>query len=330
MVCTSAFSTGNDYPHVRVVIHLKTPLEMTEMIQAQGRGGRDGRPARCYILPSSTPPKIAIGRSEVDHKGLWYAHDYIYRYGLQRCLRYGSTLYIDGEGMECRRHESNQRCCVCKADSGHDPSRVHIPSEKQNTYVLPTSIIRPSASAPGTLTHQQSIQANKRTINQVSDSSDTFAELCERAKKSRTNRLDEEMKKVERMRKALDKMKDRGCPPCIAFGDKEGRSGHEIFRCPSLEQLGLSWDMYRTWKKSIVYHKHKGICWICHVPTCGDELHAPLEKGKPRHVREAAQSYFGVVWLKINEFNDWLMKAPDAGHHSKGMDLMLWPNSPPE
>ncbi|KAG1765747.1 P-loop containing nucleoside triphosphate hydrolase protein, partial [Suillus placidus] len=50
MICTSAFSTGNDYPHVRLVVHLKTPLEMSEIIQAQGRAGRDGLPARCYIL----------------------------------------------------------------------------------------------------------------------------------------------------------------------------------------------------------------------------------------------------------------------------------------
>ncbi|KAG1738943.1 hypothetical protein EDB19DRAFT_1828922 [Suillus lakei] len=32
MICMSAFSTGNDYPHIRLVIHLKTPLEMSEII----------------------------------------------------------------------------------------------------------------------------------------------------------------------------------------------------------------------------------------------------------------------------------------------------------
>ena len=68
-------------------------------------------------MPSSTPPKITIGRSEVDYKGLWYAQDYIYHYGLKRCLRYGLTLYVDGEGMECRQHEINQWCCIWKADS---------------------------------------------------------------------------------------------------------------------------------------------------------------------------------------------------------------------
>ncbi|KAG1787230.1 P-loop containing nucleoside triphosphate hydrolase protein [Suillus plorans] len=113
-----AFSTGNDYPHVRVVIHLKTPLEMTEIIQAQGRGGRDGRLARCYILPSSTPPKIAIGRWEVDHKGL------------------------------CGQPQST------------------------------------SASSTTSLTY----------------SSDPFAKAHEQAEKFRADRLDEEMKRVERIR----------------------------------------------------------------------------------------------------------------------------------
>ncbi|KAG2063370.1 hypothetical protein BDR04DRAFT_1123305 [Suillus decipiens] len=341
MICTSAFSTGNDYPHVRVVIHLKTPLEMTEIVQAQGRGGRDGRPARCYILPSSTPPKIAIERSEVDHKGLWYARDYVYHYGLKHCLRYGSTLYIDGEGTECRQHENNQWCCVCKADSDHDPRRASIFSEKQNTHVLPA--FRPSAPVSRTLTHQQSISVNKRTIDHVSDSGGPFAKMYEQAKKSRTNRLEELMKRVERMRKALDKIKDLGCTACISFGDRGGRPIHPITQCPSLERLGVSPGSYISWKSSIVYNNHHGgICWKCHVPTCRDELHAPLEKGKTScdwpdvvmplalmvfqqgHIREAAQKYFGVAWLSLDQFNDWLMKAPSAGHHSKGMDLVLW------
>ncbi|KAG1854003.1 hypothetical protein F4604DRAFT_1686192 [Suillus subluteus] len=95
-------------------------------------------------------------------------------------------------------------------------------------------------------------------------------------------------------------------------------------------RLGSRHLIFRAWKASILYRNHGGICWMCHVPTCRDELHAPLEKGKTMHIREAAQKYFGVVWLKVDEFNNWLMKAPGAGHYSKGMDLMLWSNCPPE
>ncbi|KAG1853060.1 P-loop containing nucleoside triphosphate hydrolase protein, partial [Suillus subluteus] len=45
MLATTAFSTGNDYSHVRLVIHLNRPFEMLEFIQGQGRAGRDGSPA---------------------------------------------------------------------------------------------------------------------------------------------------------------------------------------------------------------------------------------------------------------------------------------------
>ncbi|KAG2047860.1 P-loop containing nucleoside triphosphate hydrolase protein, partial [Suillus hirtellus] len=50
MVATSAFSTGNDYANVRVTIHLDRPYEMLEFIQGQGRAGRDGLRAKCYVL----------------------------------------------------------------------------------------------------------------------------------------------------------------------------------------------------------------------------------------------------------------------------------------
>ncbi|KAI6107257.1 P-loop containing nucleoside triphosphate hydrolase protein, partial [Pisolithus thermaeus] len=43
MVATSAFSTGNDYPHVRLVLHLDKPFDMLDYIQGQGRAGRDGK-----------------------------------------------------------------------------------------------------------------------------------------------------------------------------------------------------------------------------------------------------------------------------------------------
>ncbi|KAG1742875.1 hypothetical protein EDB19DRAFT_1827580 [Suillus lakei] len=227
MICTSVFSMGNGYLHVQLVIHLKTPLEMTEMIQAQGRGGRDGQLARCYILPSSTPPKITIGRSEVDYKGL---------------------------------------------------------------------LIKPPVLASRTLAHQQSISVKKCTIDQVSDPSDPFAKVYKQTKKSRTNRLEGVMKQVERMRKALDKLKDRGCPHALLI-----------------------------WKASILYCNHKGICWKCHVPTCGDELHALLERGQMKCACQRVGA--GLLWSATQTFgfkpldgnpNMWQYMI-DVGHVKRGV-----------
>lgn len=198
MICTSAFSTGNDYASVRLVIHMKMPMEMTELIQAQGRGGRDGQPARCYILATATPAKTAIGRDEVDHKGMWYAKDYIYVHGLDRCLRYGATLYIDGAGTKCEDDPRNERCCVCK-----EPR----PERKQPSSMSVMKTLHDPARRTVSL---------KRGVEKVStEDGGQFLEVFEMAKKARTERLKGELAEVEHMRKALNKIKDIGCALCL-------------------------------------------------------------------------------------------------------------------
>jgi len=70
MICTNAFSTGNDYGHVRLIVHMKMALEMSKLIQAQGWAGRDGQAAKCIIVPATTGSEPKINKDEADHKGL--------------------------------------------------------------------------------------------------------------------------------------------------------------------------------------------------------------------------------------------------------------------
>ena len=53
MVCTAAYSAGNDYPEVRVVFHAGAPASIVEYSQETGRGGRDGRQSICIVAPES-------------------------------------------------------------------------------------------------------------------------------------------------------------------------------------------------------------------------------------------------------------------------------------
>ncbi|KAF8888727.1 hypothetical protein CPB84DRAFT_1849547 [Gymnopilus junonius] len=53
MVSTSAFSCGNDYPEVRLVVHAGTPRKMMCYIQEISRGGRDHKHTSCYLIPTS-------------------------------------------------------------------------------------------------------------------------------------------------------------------------------------------------------------------------------------------------------------------------------------
>jgi len=50
LISTTAFSTGNDYPEVQVVILATTPFDMSMALQEMERAGRDSKLAKYYII----------------------------------------------------------------------------------------------------------------------------------------------------------------------------------------------------------------------------------------------------------------------------------------
>src|SRR5678815_3424669 len=58
MIATNAFGLGVDKANIRTVLHYHVPGSLEAYAQEAGRGGRDGKPARCVLLFS--PDDVAI------------------------------------------------------------------------------------------------------------------------------------------------------------------------------------------------------------------------------------------------------------------------------
>lgn len=115
IVSTKAFSTGNDYAHIPLIIHAGDPREMMQYIQEISRGGRNGMPTCCYLFPSNpwkfdslTLIDCLLGvpqMLDMCNKDLG-------------CLRYMITFYNDGHGIYCKDHPDNLHCSFCQPDVG--------------------------------------------------------------------------------------------------------------------------------------------------------------------------------------------------------------------
>ena len=342
MLATTAFSTGNDYPHVRLVIHLNRPIEMLEFIQGQGRAGRDGAPARAYVLTPTSAPSPKVSDEEVDHKGKQAMYDHLYKYGLKRCLRYGMTRHVDGAGISCRQLVSNQRCCVCKKDQYHDPTNIVIaPMPKFKPFggsvpskrsASPNLAFRPPPPPPAPAASHPFA---------TMPAANPFLASTNNATRMRATKQQSKGELALQMRKALETFQQT-CSLCSALGTKDA-TPHMVNQCPFFgPHSGVEFSEYLDWRKSLQYLKHhKKICFICHVPQINDNLHptfggrdgcefkdiiAPAAYGVfwNDKARVAAGAHFKREWSSIEAFTEWLMGKPENGSQSNLMDLFMW------
>ncbi|KAI6016335.1 hypothetical protein BKA83DRAFT_4497957 [Pisolithus microcarpus] len=315
LIATTAFSAGNDYPHVRTVIHMGKPFDMVDYIQGQGRAGRDGQPANCYTVIPLSSSKPDIQHAGLEGEASLAIYEFLYCYGPRRCLRYGITLFNDGQGISCHMQEGNQECSVCLTDPGHDPSGVHI--------VGMTRLKQKS---------RQLLEAVPRTTEQTTSSHATSFEMA--------------AMQLEEGEKILGALQDfeGGCSLCSTL-DKgsSGKKKHRIEECPNL--AGNGWNDYIQWRKELRYQNHhKKICYMCHVPQINDVVHPQfVQAGRGTPCRFAdlvaptaygvyldaewhrlASVHFDQSWEDERAFARWLMGRPREGHHSNLIDLFMW------
>jgi superfamily II DNA or RNA helicase len=107
IVATAALGPGFDYAHVRWVIHVGAPSQMTDFSQESGRGGRDGKPAESIILLN------AAWQPQLDQP-LSADSEAMQLYLMQRhCSRGILSQFLDGESDWRWCMEDDELCGVC-------------------------------------------------------------------------------------------------------------------------------------------------------------------------------------------------------------------------
>jgi superfamily II DNA helicase RecQ len=318
MVCTSAFGTGNDYSHVRLVIHYGTPLEMIDYIQESSRAGRDAKEAYCYIIPvtrhypqESVNNKKDITGQKTISTMLWDSN---------RCLRYFITKFIDGKGLSCHQSSNNIPCSRCTHPSTAFANRSMATHSTQLPQITPAPV---------------SVSPRKRK------QSSAFAEAHEQSKRRKLERDQKQMEYVAKVKGLLD-VYDSHCTYCLMKGFTEKR--HSILRCHTLTTLTVGGrDSYLEFKKSIRYQEsiHGAVCWKCHLPQCSDMLHDTFNRTQPcpyedvlppigyaiymsDRLRLDAGKRFQCDWTDVECFVKWLNARPVNGELTNLLALFCW------
>lgn len=310
MICTSAFGTGNDYPHIRVVIHAGTPTEMIGFVQEISRAGRDKQSATCYTIPFRiSAPTLAP--NDPDYKGKTAMYHWITSPG---CLRNRITLYMDGppNNKSCLELLNCQLCSSCSNPVSTSMTPVSKTSSRGVPFNSTYTPIQPLSNL---------VQPIKR---KRAETSSAIVQAAQQVQKKLREAEQVDLEYVEVFQKALAKFV--GCAYCQMHGNSGQH--HSILHCSLFATRALK-DDFLAWKRGFQYTLESDIrlCFKCHIPILGP-LHSsdftlvcqaqdkviPILYGifNNKEVKKAACLFFQVEeWTSLVEYRSWLTsKAP--------------------
>jgi hypothetical protein len=314
IVATTALSAGNDYPSVRLVAHLNTPIEMSSYVQEVSRGGRDGKPTQCILIPINTSSPTHKGPGE-DYKGLQAMHQYVFEEN--NCLRYAITSYCDGVGVYCYSDPKRQKCSLCAAKT----------IAQRQTQIRDKPLFVP------TTPNKLSLKRKRRGPGDGS----AFLALSETARNRRATHAQNKIEYVLHFNRALA-IFNSSCAYCLV--KKQTPEAHNLTSCPEMKPL---WSSYREWKHSFNYPKKfpNKSCFFCHIPCVADLLHPEVGKSSDciypdivpvvafrisldAKLKSAGENHFRTSWKTTYDYSRWLIQVPKDGSPTHISALFLW------
>lgn len=314
MVSTSAFSCGNDYAHIPLIIHAGTPREMIRYIQEISRGGRNKKQTFCYLLPiakwssaSATELDALLGVKEMAE--ICFGSN-------NTCIRYTITKYNDGHGVYCGDDENDFPCSNCLPTAGLMPtlftSHVNPLKRKTNTVLIPEK-------------HPKIIRFDNAPTTARRPMSASMKETWDKIEKAKQDKAAQEAEVLGNVEVALNFLFG-DCSMCFCtsqFTNTVYLKKQHAFKQCRFHQLQSGLD-YINFKNLINYNGriHQKICYICHVPNFGDRLHQPFDN-RPSgchyldiilptlycgfiYKKPELEKEFGTTWGRIEQYAHWL------------------------
>ena len=342
IVATTALSAGNDYRHVRTVIHAGAPQEMLGWIQEFSRGGRDGVLANNYIFVAPAKHKDDLEFPNPDYKG----QREVYEWATQdpsECIRYLITSFCDLQGQRCGDDLANQKCSVCQP-----VDKEWIKTADTIKRSKPTATLRD----PPPKTDSPPPSPVKRGARQIGGSPLRSAGGGEGSMEERKQATNEAKRKKQTHRTSRQSFVEDwtdvwefyqgACPHC-KLDNRRVHNLHMVANCPVAD---ITMAELIDFRSNIQYNFHsadsaRNVCMKCHCPTM-DPLHANNQGRKfacedmdllnkvahaiwnSRELRKKAMREFKQTWSNEAEFGRWLVKKSTHGYSSNMAELFLW------
>lgn len=343
LVATSAFSAGNDYPSVRLVIHAGWLFDMVDYIQGHGRAGRDHRSAASVILTVQAghpPPPQSVN----DHQGRYALWHMLFGPGQGQCIRYLITLFNDGSGIHCSDNPSNQICSRCRAHPSSPPASSLV---QEST---PPGLLAPAASAQPLSVNANSSSSSSPHLKRSSSPPDNVFVKAQRIADARhISSKQQEDDYIQRFHHAAHPFA-KHCVFCMLLGPSDATADdHNLMQCPLLLTGPSPFTVaeYVQWRKRIKYsNTTPNICYGCHVPLLkglhgGDaqqghnrlgcsypDMIAPLAyyifHTPSEHQAAAGHFHLASSWTTLASFTTWLQSRSVPNHFSNLSALFLW------